>query len=102
MSPTLPDVGGGAFNAARLAQIWHQRLAPGVGKRPGYPTNRRWTKHPKLPGSAQTLDSLQEFSVKFISDKRKVSPMQIAGQLLEECVVQVVADTRKRSRRNAT
>jgi hypothetical protein len=99
---TLPIVGGGAFGAARLAQILHERLAPSVGKRPGRPTNDRWTKHPKVPMSAETLASLQELSAKLSSEDRKVSPMQLAAQLLEESVVHVVEISRKRSRRKAT
>jgi hypothetical protein len=99
---TLPNVGGGAFGAARLAQILHERLAPSVGKRPGRPTNNQWTEHPKVPMSAETLASLQELSERISSEERKVSPMQLAAQLLEESVVQVVEISRKRSRRKAT
>lgn len=99
---SLPNVGGGAFGAARLAQILHERLAPSVGKRPGRPTNGRWTEHPKVPMSAATLASLQELSAKLSSEERKVSPMQLAAQLLEESVFQVVDISRKRSRRKAT
>jgi len=99
---TLPNVGGGAFGMARLAQMLHERLAPSYGKRPGRPTNDRWTEHPKVPMSAETLASLQELSARLSSDERKVSPMQLAAQLLEESVVQIAEPSRKRSRRKAT
>jgi hypothetical protein len=99
---TLPHVDGGAFGMARLARMLHARLAPSAGKRPGRPTNDRWTEHRKVPMSAETLASLQELSVRLSSEERKVSPMQLAAQLLEESVVQITGPSRKRSRRKAT
>jgi hypothetical protein len=95
----LPNVGGGAFGMARLAQILHARLAPSAGKRPGRPTNNEWTEHRKVPMSAATLATLQELSERLSSEKRRVSPMQLAAQLLEERVVQITTVTRKRARR---
>jgi hypothetical protein len=35
----LPEVGGGAFGAARLGAILRETLEPSPGKRPGRPTN---------------------------------------------------------------
>jgi hypothetical protein len=98
----LPDVGGGAFGMARLARILQSRLAPSAGKRPGRLTNRTWTKHPKVPMSAETLAALEELSAQFSTDKRTISPMQVAAQLLEESVVQLSVAPRKRLRRKAT
>ena len=95
---TLPKVGGGAFGMARLARLLHARLAPGAGKRPGRPTNDQWTEHRKVPMSRETLKSLRELSEHLSSEQRKVSPMQLAAQLLEESVVQIKAVRRKRSR----
>jgi hypothetical protein len=95
---TLPKVGGGAFGMARLSQLLHTRLAPGAGKRPGRPTNGQWTEHRKVPMSRETLKSLRELSKYLSSEERKVSPMQLAAQLLEESVVQVKTGGRKRSR----
>jgi hypothetical protein len=98
---TLPNVGGGAFGMARLAQILHARLAPSAGKRPGRPTNNECTEHPKVPMSADTVASLQELSARLSSEQRKISPMQLAAQLLEECVLQIADTSRKpRSRAN--
>jgi hypothetical protein len=53
----VPEVGGGAFGAARLARIIEQlrsRLVPGQGKRAGRPTEAQWVRHPKLPMSQVT------------------------------------------------
>jgi hypothetical protein len=98
----LPAVGGGAFGMAQIAQLLHERLAPSAGKRPGRPTNDRWTEHPKVPMSSDTLASLREISAQLSSEERKVSPMQLAAQLLEESVVRITGSGRKRSRRKST
>jgi hypothetical protein len=95
---TLPDVSGGAFGIARLAQLLHERLAPSAGKRPGRPTNDRWTEQRKVPMSEETLDALRKISAHLSSTERKVSPMQLAAQLLEECVVQIAVGSPKKSR----
>ena len=42
----IPDVGGGAFGMARLAQLLHQRLIPSQGERPGRPTDPNWVVRP--------------------------------------------------------
>jgi hypothetical protein len=97
---TLQDVGGGAFGMARLAQTMHARLAPSTGKRPGRPTNVRWTERAKVPMSTETLTSLQELSHRLSSEERRISPMQLAAQLLEESVVQLVKPMRKGSRQS--
>ena len=94
----LPNVGGGAFGMARLAQMLHARLAPSSGKRPGRPTNDEWTEHPKVPMSPETLASLRDLSARLSSEERKVSPMQLAAQLLEECVLQIARTGNKQSR----
>ena len=82
----VPNVGGGAFGMARLAALLQERLSPGIGKRPGRPTNATWTTQRKVPMSAATLSALNDLSVALSSEQRKVSPMQLAAQLLEECV----------------
>lgn len=99
---TLPDMGGGAFGMARLAQLLQNRLAPSEGKRPGRPTNDAWTEHRKVPMSAETLAALKELSARLSSERRKVSPMQLAAQLLEEQVVQIVASTTKSPKAGST
>jgi hypothetical protein len=97
---TLQDVGGGAFGMARLAQMMRARLAPSAGKRPGRPTNEHWTERAKVPMSTDTLASLRELSQRLSSDERKISPMQLAAQLIEESVVQLVKPVRKSSRQS--
>ena len=79
--------GHGAFGAARLARILQQRLEPSIGRRPGRPTNVVWVKRPKIPMSLATADKLSKLAEK-LSQKggRRISPMQLAAQLLEEAV----------------
>jgi hypothetical protein len=80
----LPDVGGGAFGAARMAVLLHARLQPQVGVRPGRPSDPAWTLARKVPMSAETFKQLQDLASQLSSEKRKVSPMQVAAQLLEQ------------------
>ena len=82
----VPDVGGGAFGAARLAHILTARLEPGEGDRPGRPTVSTWTRRPKVPMSEATEKKLVLLAKKASGEKRKVSPMQIAAQVLEEAL----------------
>jgi hypothetical protein len=90
----VPDVGGGAFGMARLAHILHQRLTPSQGERPGRPTNASWVIRPKVPMSEATAQKLAQIAEAMSTPERKVSPMQVAAQLLEEAVghVQVKAE----------
>ncbi|MSU78959.1 MAG: hypothetical protein EXS16_12800 [Gemmataceae bacterium] len=85
----VPDTGGGAFGAYRLAEIvarLQSRLEPGQGKRPGRPTAVDWVHHRKLPMSDETFKKLEQLAVKASTADRKVSPMQLAAQLLEEAI----------------
>jgi len=85
----LPETGGGAFGAARLARIVEElqvRLQPGQGDRPGRPTVSSWTCHPKIPMSAATQRRLALLAERASIKGRKVSPMQIAAQILEDAV----------------
>ena len=85
----VPETGGGAFGAYRLAEIvarLQARLEPGQGKRPGRPTAVDWVHHRKLPMSDETFKKLEELAAKVSTDDRKVSPMQLAAQLLEEAI----------------
>ena len=85
----LPDVGGGAFGVARMAKLLHQRLTPSQGERPGRPTNPTWVSRPKVPMSKATAQKLQKLATALSTPRRKVSPMQIAAQLLEEALARV-------------
>jgi hypothetical protein len=82
----VPDVGGGAFGMARLAHILHERLTPSQGERPGRPTDVSWVHRPKVPMSEATYRTLVEIAESISTPERKVSPMQVAAQLLEESV----------------
>ena len=83
----IPDIGGGAFGAARLARTLENlqgRLVPGQGKRPGRPSDASWVRHPKVPMSEATRRRLSLLAERASAGGRKVSPMQIAAQILED------------------
>jgi hypothetical protein len=86
---TLPETGGGAFGAARLSGIvaaLQTRLVPSQGRRTGRPSDATWVRHPKVPMSAETADRLAKLAEQASSLGRKVSPMQLAAQILEEAL----------------
>jgi hypothetical protein len=89
----VPDVGGGPFGMARLAHILHQRLTPSQGERPGRPTNPNWTTRCKVPMSEATLGQLARMAEEMSTPQRRISPMQVAAQLLEEALERVRAQT---------
>ena len=80
----MPDVGGGIFGMARLAAELKERLEPAPGRRPGRPTSIRWVLAPKVPMSRETQDQLILLAEQLSTPERRVSPMQLAAQLLEE------------------
>jgi hypothetical protein len=85
----VPNTGGGAFGAARLGHIVatiQARLVPGQGRRPGRPTNASWVRHPKVPMSDATRQRLALLAEQSSTSGRKVSPMQVAAQILEDAV----------------
>jgi hypothetical protein len=87
----LPDVGGGACGAARLAKILQQRLRPSRGRdaksnRPGRPTVASWAVRPKVPMSKTTAAKLKQIAREASRSGRRVSAMQVAAQLLEDAV----------------
>lgn len=85
-------LGPGAFGAARLTAIVEKlqtRLSPSRGKRPGRPTDANWARHPKIPMSRTTEQRLLRLADRMSNGRRKVSPMQIAAQLLEEAVAHI-------------
>jgi hypothetical protein len=92
---SVPDTGGGAFGAARLAKLvaaLPERLEPSSGRRPGRPSDARWTHHPKVPMSDATLQQLTLLAERASTAERRVSPMQVAAQLLEDAVEQCSAE----------
>ena len=77
----VPDVGGGAWGAAPLAEIVQAlqgRLEPGQGQRPGRPTDATWVHRAKIPMSEATARLAERAS----REGRKVSMMEMAAQLL--------------------
>jgi hypothetical protein len=81
------EVGGGAFGAARLADIVGQlrtRLVPSQGKRAGRPTDTKWVRRPKVPMSSATERQLTRLAQEASTSGRKISPMQLAAQILED------------------
>lgn len=82
----VPPYSAGAFGAAKLAMVLRERLSPSEGLRPGRPTSADWTLHPKVPMAAETDARLRELARLLSDENRKVSPMQVAAQLLEEAI----------------
>jgi len=90
----LPDVGGGAFGAARLAAVvetLRRRLVPGQGLRAGRPTDPNWIHRPKVPMSEATERLLTRLAEQASTAGRKVSPMQLAAQILEDALTGIPA-----------
>jgi len=90
----VPEVGGGPFGMAQLAHILHQQLTPSRGERPGRPTNPAWTIRPKVPMSKRTARKLASIAKAMSTTERKISPMQVAAQLLQEAVGCMEAKTK--------
>jgi hypothetical protein len=85
----VPDTGGGAFGMSRLAGILRTRLEPGHGRRPGRPSDPLWVLQRKVPMSEETLKRLTQLAESISTEERKVSPMQVAAQLLEDSLDRV-------------
>jgi hypothetical protein len=91
----IPETGGGAFGAARLPQLiasLRARLEPSEGLRPGRPTDASWVRHPKVPMSEETMRKLARLAELASTPERRISPMQVAAQLLEEAVAHCPVD----------
>ena len=80
----VPDTGGGAFGMARLTAVLAARLRPSQGKRPGRPSDPSWSRYAKVPVSDATMARLAQLADSVSTGERRVSPMQVAAQLLEE------------------
>jgi hypothetical protein len=91
----VPETGGGAFGAARLLYMVNAlraRLQPGQGKRPGRPTSKDWLVRSKIPMSQRTRTRLRRLAQQMSTGARKVSPMQVAAQLLEDALAKCSED----------
>jgi hypothetical protein len=80
----LPDVGGGAFGMAHMAQRLKERLDARGARGSG--TGVGWIMSSKVPMSAETERLLIALAEKLSTPERRVNPMQLACQLLEESV----------------
>lgn len=96
---TVPDYTAGAFGVAKLARTLRERLEPGHGKRPGRPSNPNWSKRSKVPLAAETEERLEQLARLLSDEHRKVSPMQVAAQILEEATASYFAHTPQGRRR---
>lgn len=80
----VPDYSAGAFGIARLAKTLRERLQPSAGKRPGRPSNPDWRGRSKVPMGPKTEERLRQIARLLSDEDRRVSPMQVAAQILEE------------------
>jgi hypothetical protein len=78
----IPDTGGGAFGMARLAAVLSERLQPTPAD--SCHSNVRWILNRKVPMSRETEDRLIMLAEQLSTPERRISPMQLAAQLLEE------------------
>jgi hypothetical protein len=88
----VPNAGGGAIGAARLAQIirdLQSRLVSSQGRRAGQPTDSGWVRHPKVPMSEAPGQRLIRLAERASREGRKVSPMQIAARILEDALADI-------------
>ena len=93
----VPETGGGAFGAARLARIIERlqsRLVPSQGRRAGRPTDAKWVRHPKVPMSEATERRLNRLAEAASSSGRRISPMQLAAQILEDALAGLAEEQR--------
>jgi len=86
----MPDTGGGAFGMIRLGEILRERLQPGNGQRKGRPSDPSWVLREAVPMSEETRKRLTELANKMSTERRRISPMQLAAQLLEQSLDSVV------------
>src|SRR5205823_3333345 len=63
-------------------------------------TDSTWASRPKIPMSEATRERLVEIAEAMSTPERRVSPMQIAAQLLEEAVARVPVSAEPASQRN--
>src|SRR3954447_10957843 len=65
------------------------RLTPGLGQRHGRPTDASWVQRPKVPMSEETVRRLRQLAELASSSERRISPMQVAAQILEAAVCEL-------------
>ena len=80
----LPHTGGGAFGMARLAEILKERL--GHSRRGA---TVRWILGSKVPMTPETEKLLIALAEKLSTPERRLNPVQLAAELLEQSVQQL-------------
>lgn len=93
---TVPEYSAGAFGIANLSRALRDRLEPSRGKRPGRPSDPSWSKRSKVPLAPETEERLKELARLLSDDNRKISPMQVAAQILEQATASFFVASRKR------
>lgn len=73
----------------QLSDSLQARLTPGVGQRHGRPTDASWVQRPKVPMSEETVRRLRHLADMTSSSERRISPMQVAAQILEVAVCEL-------------
>jgi hypothetical protein len=79
----IDGVVNGPVGATRLAAILSARLRPSQGKGTGRPTDPAWSISRRIPMKQTTFEQLEELAESFSHQGRKISPMQVAAELLE-------------------
>lgn len=74
---------------SKLGRRLRSRLAPGQGERPGRPSDPSWTVERKHSMSEETLAMLEQFAEALSTNKRRVSPMQVAALLVDDAAKSV-------------
>jgi hypothetical protein len=87
----VSEYSAGAFGIAKLAEELRGRLEPGSGRRQGRPTDRAWTRRPKVPMAPETEARLRALARLLSAEDRKVSPMQVAAEILEKATASYFA-----------
>ena len=76
----VPPAWPGSWRACKPG--WFQ----GRESAPGRPSDASWVRHPKVPMSEATRRRLSLLAERASDGGRKVSPMQIAAQILEDAL----------------
>jgi hypothetical protein len=79
-----PVTDGGAFGMAGLAEVLKERLDSRGGRRQG--TAIGWILGSKVQMSPETERMLMALAEKLSTPERRVNPMELAAELLEESV----------------
>ena len=90
----VPETGGGAFGAYRLAEIV-SRLRDRDKPFPvdvSRPTSVEWVHHHSLPLSDSAFKRLQKLAEEASTSEHKIAPMELAAQLLEDAIARCRAE----------